>query len=129
MLKSCIFTACILFVSACAAPHPKSIKPMSISPTTYDGWACEQLIDEQLALWKRKEDLRIPLKRAAEDIPLFGGTHTHAEIEREYAEKLGHLHALELAAYKHDCRVRTQDELKRLYGLDGETRPRWPSTE
>jgi len=129
MLKPRLFTTCIFIVSACAAPHPKSIKPMTISPTAYDGWTCEQLTEEQLNLWKRKEDLRIPLKRAAEDIPLFGGTHTHATIEREYAEKLGHLQALDLAAYKHDCSVRSQDELKALYGLTGEIRPRWPSTE
>lgn len=127
--KSVLLSAACILATGCAAPHPKSIRPMSISPEEYRGYSCEAMNAEQLALWKRKEDLRIPLKRAAEDFPLFGGTHSHAEIEREYAEKLGHLKAIETTAFAHECRISTEEELKAEYGLDGKTRSSWPSRD
>jgi hypothetical protein len=100
---------------------------MSISPVEYAEFTCEELSAHQLANWKRKEDLRIPLKRASEDIPLLGGTDYHAKIESEYAEKLGRLNAIEMVAFKNDCKIATYDELKTEYSLDGKVRPSWPS--
>lgn len=116
-------------LASCAAPHPKSIKPMSISPEEYRGIDCDTIREEQLARWMRKEDLRIPLKHAAEDLPLLAGTHAHGRIESEYSENLGRLDAMEVAAYADRCELRTRDELKALYSLDGETRPSWPSKD
>lgn len=122
----CVLAGAIL-ASACVGPSPKSIRPMSISPTEFAGFSCDELRNTQMLDWKRKEDLRIPLKRASEDIPLLGGTDYHAQIEREYAEKLGRLNAIEMAAFKNDCQTATVDELKALYSLDGSTKPSWPS--
>jgi len=129
MLRQITTVVSLIALSGCAVAvqHPKSIAPMSISPTEYDGMPCAELNDEQLSIWKRKEDLRIPLKHAAEDFALLAGTREYSEIKHEYSEKLGRLKALEMAAYKHDCKVRTSDELKAEYGLEGKVRASWPS--
>jgi hypothetical protein len=117
----------LFLISACVVPHPKSIKPMSISPVEYVVKSCEQLNTDQMTAWKRKEDLRIPLKRAAEDFPILGGTSGHAKNESEYSEMLGRLDAIEMAAFKNDCSIKSIDQLKAEYSLDGRTRPSWPS--
>lgn len=127
--RACVI-ACIgsfLFASACTVPHPKSIRPMSISPVEYAEKSCEQLNIDQMDTWKRKEDLRIPLKRAAEDFPILGGTSGHAKTESQYSEMLGRLDAIEIAAFKNDCSIKSIDELKSEYSLDGKIRPSWPS--
>jgi hypothetical protein len=101
---------------------------MSISPNEYDGKTCDELVIEQMRVWRRAEDLRIPLKRAAEDFPLLAGTNKHAEIESEYSEMLGRLRAVELVAFRDKCKILSSDELKEEYGLDGRVRSSWPST-
>ncbi len=112
---------------ALSVDHPDSIVPMMVSPSTYAGSSCDALRAAQIAVWRRKEDVRIPLKRAAEDFRILAGTAEYGEQKHEFANLLGRLQAIETVAYSKQCELATVEDLKRAYGLDGKERPSWPS--
>ena len=126
MLRPISLAALIVACGACAQ-HPKSIKPTLISPAEYAGRSCQELNDAQLAAWKRKEDVRKPLKSAAEDMPFFGAAVQSSDLRAEFADLEGRLQAIQFAAFAHDCEIDSIEELKAAYGLDGREKPRWPS--
>ena len=112
---------------ATGVEHPKSIQPAMISPSEYANYSCDQLKTTQVAAWKRKEDVRIPLKSAAEDFRFLALTHEYSEQKHEFSDLLGRLQIIQMVAFKKDCTIDTVEDLKRAYSLDGVERPRWPS--
>ncbi len=122
-----IAASCLMVGCAGLAEHPKSIQPTIISPSEYASYSCDALKATQLAAWRRKEDVRVPLKSAAEDFGLPAFTHEHAEQKHEFSELLGRIQTIQMVAFQRGCEIDTIDDLKRAYSLDGIERPRWPS--
>lgn len=122
-----VVVSCALGGCATGVEHPKSIQPAMISPSEYANFSCDQLKTVQVAAWKRKEDVRIPLKSAAEDFRFLALTHEYSEQKHEFSDLLGRLQVIQMVAFKKDCTIDTVDDLQRAYSLDGIERPRWPS--
>lgn len=125
MRRLSLVMMCVM--AAGCAQHPKSIKPTFVSPAKYVGYTCEQLDALQLAAWKRKEDVRKPLKSAAEDMAFLGAALQSSDLRSEFSELEGRLQAIATAAFKLDCQITAEEGLKAAYGLDGRDKPQWPS--
>lgn len=103
-VNTLILTLSFLALSGCAA-NPKSIEAIYVSPTVYESYDCEQIIEEMTRVSKRSEELLKQFQRQQNDefakatvglvllwpviVSLEGreapGTSEYAKLKGEYA--------------------------------------------